>query len=49
VLLLLLCEQGDSWMRLFCAVRTAEIDHLIQEAVAASSGIRQMVLLGKED
>jgi O-methyltransferase involved in polyketide biosynthesis len=38
--------QGDSWLRLFCAVRTAEIDHQIQQALQ-QAGVRQMVLLGE--
>lgn len=39
--------QGESWLRFFCAVRTAEIDHQIQCALTACPGIKQMVLLGK--
>jgi hypothetical protein len=38
--------QGQAWMRLFCAVRTAEIDFQIKTAVQGS-GARQMVLLGE--
>lgn len=37
--------KGDSWLRLFCAVRTAEIDHQIQQALQ-QAGVQQMVLLG---
>lgn len=41
--------QGDSWMRLFCAVRTTEIDAQIQAALQQGSQppIQQMVLLGE--
>lgn len=39
------CLKGQAWMRLFCAVRTAEIDFQIKTAVQ-ESGARQMVLLG---